>query len=974
MISLHVAAKPLDEAKPWTFWYWMYGAVSKQGIHADLQGMHDVGLGGCYLMPIRGVNERPEYGGKAQQLSATYWDMIDYAFQQADSLGLQMGIHISDGFALAGGPWIKPEESMQHVVWTDSIVSVSKTGRHSAQRSLILSRPSGYYEDIACYAIPINYVSLTGKPKITLSENVVRNEKGIYRADNPCWIQYEYDKPTTVRNITIVTSGTNIQGERICVLASNDGKNFHKVKQLTQPRQGWQSYLFDKVNYSLPTTTAKYFRFAWTPDGSEGGSEDLDAAKWKPNLKLKDIILSSEPLLSNYLIKSGALWGIGEKNTSADFSKNLCTEKNKIVQIKLHGDTVISKLPHGSWRIIRMGHASTGMTNATAGGGKGLECDKFSPSAVNKQVDNWFALHKKRPHGDVVKFLHVDSWECGSQNWGYHFAEEFKARRGYDLIPYLPVMAGIAIESAEKSEQVLYDIRLTINDLINEKFFKTVAERAKAFGVKLSSESVAPTMVSDGMDHYKYVDLPMGEFWLNSPTHDKPTDMLDAIHGGYLYGKNIIQAEGLTEVRGVWDETPAMVKPLIDRNFALGINRLFLHVNAHNPWLDRRPGMTLDGIGFFFQRDNTWYKEASDFVDYITRCQRLLQEGKPVIDIPVYNGTEMPRRALTANEIMDKPQLKPLFRKEYVEREILRRANVGQPMEESPVGVSHAKNILRADDFTNPLQGYKYFTTNKPVNDFTIPAKDADLPDGVDFAHRHSSDRDIYFLTNQSGKDLKFAASFRVRGKKALLYDAVTDKTYLAGDFCEKDGRSFVSLSLAKDASLFVIFTNDIKGYSRKEQLTYSEPLNAQKWQVVFRDNKECVETDTLFDWSKYDNTKIKYYSGHAVYTTTFKFKHGKQNKVMLNLGEVKDIATVYVNGINCGTAWTAPYEVDITEAVKKGTNALRIVVVNTWANALLGDDINLPPFRGIWTNAKYRRKSQTPISAGLLGKITLNY
>jgi hypothetical protein len=59
---------------------------------------------------------------------------------------------------------------------------------------------------------------------------------------------------------------------------------------------------------------------------------------------------------------------------------------------------------------------------------------------------------------------------------------------------------------------------------------------------------------------------------------------------------------------------------------------------------------------------------------------------------------------------------------------------------------------------------------------------------------------------------------------------------------------------------------------------------------------------------------------------------------------------------------------------VKKGTNALRIVVVNTWANALLGDDINLPPFRGIWTNAKYRRKSQTPISAGLLGKITLNY
>ena len=126
LLSLQTRAATLDNAKPWTFWYWMYGAVSKEGIHADLQGMHDIGLGGCYLMPIRGVNEHPEYDGQAQQLSKGYWDMIDYAFQQADSLGLQMGIHISDGFALAGGPWIKPEESMQHVVWTDTIVNSAK--------------------------------------------------------------------------------------------------------------------------------------------------------------------------------------------------------------------------------------------------------------------------------------------------------------------------------------------------------------------------------------------------------------------------------------------------------------------------------------------------------------------------------------------------------------------------------------------------------------------------------------------------------------------------------------------------------------------------------------------------------------------------------------------------------------------------------------------------------------------------------
>jgi hypothetical protein len=177
------------------------------------------------------------------------------------------------------------------------------------------------------------------------------------------------------------------------------------------------------------------------------------------------------------------------------------------------------------------------------------------------------------------------------------------------------------------AEETLRDIRKTINELVNEVFFVTVAQKAKEYGVQLSSESVAPTMVSDGMEHFKYVDVPMGEFWLNSPTHDKPNDMLDAISGAHVYGKNIVQAEGFTEVRGVWDETPASIKALLDRNFALGMNRLFFHVNTHNPWLDRKPGMTLDGIGLFFQRDQTWFPEAKPFVDYITRVRPSCKGG-----------------------------------------------------------------------------------------------------------------------------------------------------------------------------------------------------------------------------------------------------------------------------------------------------------------------------------------------------------
>jgi hypothetical protein len=253
-------------------------------------------------------------------------------------------------------------------------------------------------------------------------------------------------------------------------------------------------------------------------------------------------------------------------------------------------------------------------------------------------------------------------------------------------------------------EEVLRDIRKTIDELVNEVFFVTVAQKAKEYGVQLSSESVAPTMVSDGMAHYRYVDVPMGEFWLNSPTHDKPNDMLDAISGAHVYGKNIVQAEGFTEVRGVWDETPASIKALLDRNFALGMNRLFFHVNTHNPWLDRKPGMTLDGIGLFFQRDQTWFAESKALVDYVARCQSYLQQGRPVVDIAVYTGDEMPRRALTPDRLVS--MLPGLFGAERVVSEKARLANVGQPMEESPVGVRHSAGILDLKDWVNALHGY----------------------------------------------------------------------------------------------------------------------------------------------------------------------------------------------------------------------------------------------------------------------------
>ena len=504
---LSISVCHADTTKPWTFWYWMYGAVSEEGVRADLQAMKDVGLGGCYLMPIRGAVERPEYNGQADALSQNFWQMVDLALMQADSLGLDMGIHVCDGFALAGGPWITPEESMQKIVFCDTVVT---GGKHHFQ----MPKPqhyADYYEDIAVYAIPVtshplSLISYLLPISLTYSPEVTINAKGVLCADKPCWIQYEFDEPTVIRNIEIEPSGTNIQCQRLTVKASHDGVIFQTVKQLTPPRQGWQNTGFN-TTVSIPPCKVKYIRLEWTPEGTEPGAEDLDAAKWKPVLRLKNVKFSSWPLIDNWEGKAGYVWRIAPETTEEDLTLKDFISPEAVVCTSMQGNDVNIELPDGLWRILRMGHTSTGHTNATAGGAKGLECDKFSREAVAKQIDSWFGLFMQRPNHRAIKYMHVDSWECGSQNWSRNFAQEFERRRGYDILPLLPLYAGVPLYGGEET---LRDIRKTINELINEKFFATVRQKAREYDVQLSSESVAPTMVSDGMEHYKYVDVPMG--------------------------------------------------------------------------------------------------------------------------------------------------------------------------------------------------------------------------------------------------------------------------------------------------------------------------------------------------------------------------------------------------------------------------------------------------------------------------------
>ncbi len=1060
-LSLNVSALPtlerefadpsLFDAKPWSFWYWMFGAANEEALKADLQAMKDVGLGGTYLMPIKSVEMAPQYGGKAAQLSPEWWRLVGRSMEIADSLGLKLGMHICDGFALAGGPWVTPEEAMQKVVLSDTCISGGEV------RNLLLPQPEtneGFYKDIAVYAVPVKGNAIKERPVVTvgnIAESVPEGKgvnidaKGTIRSQVPCWIQYEYSVPVTVRSLEVVLKGNGYQANRLKVMASSDGKNFREVKQLVPPRHGWQNT--DENNtYTLPETVARYFRFYWTPEGSEPGSEDLDNAKWKPNLKVNDIVLSGEPKINHWEGKSGRVWRVASATSAKEVPESMCVKLGEVIDLtpSFVGGRLSVTLPKGEWRVLRIGHTPNGHTNATGGAGKGLECDKFSKDAVAKQFDNWFgaAFRNVDPAlaRRVLKYMHIDSWECGSQNWSDNFASEFRKRRGYDLMPYLPLYAGVPMESAEMSEKVLRDIRTTMAELVVDVFYTVFADKAREYDCKFSAECVSPTMVSDGMLHYDKVDFPMGEFWLNSPTHDKPNDMLDAIHGAHIYGKNIVQAEGFTEVRGTWDESPATLKALLDRNYALGINRMFYHVNAHNPFMDKKPGMTLDGIGLFFQRDNTWYHDGGKaLTDYMRRCQALLQYGHPVVDIAVFTGEEMPRRAVLPDRIVS--SLPGIFGAERVESERQRLANVGQPLRTVPVGVTHSANMADPEKWINPLRGYSYDSMNKdallrlarvengrlvlpsgasykvlvlpmpdrlltdtPLSDevkkkvidmicdgVVVPdvpyikddfseyglSRDIEVPENIAWTHRRNDQDnvDLYFISNQESVSRDFKASFRVDGRIPELWNPMTGAIDKNLSWNSADGRTMVNISLAPAESAFIVFrtpTTETSGVAPVSVESVFD-LKPGKWRVRFDTTGKEIRSKELFDWTSSDDNSVRYYSGSAQYTTTFKSpSYSDGSRVLLNLNGLHDVATVYVNGKDCGIVWTDPYRVDITDALRKGKNELVIKVTNTWANAILGADEGKAPFEGIWTNGKYRRADKELIPAGLTGPLTL--
>lgn len=873
--------RPPHEAGLGTYWYWLDGAVTRIGITADLEAMHANGVTTAMVFTIGAAKTPSLVDPPANALTPHWWSLVDHAVAEADRLGMSISMNICDGWATASGPWITPAQSMQVVTWSEARVGDGRP----VPRLVVPLHQRAYYRDTAVLAFP--WLDALDADSVKLMATVTTdlplagaalaglidpaNKATIFDTEQGGHIDITFDAPFTLRSVTVRTPspwgyspGVYRAANSLEVLASDDGVTFRPVGALEYPQHGWQTDL-TTLTHAVPEMKARIFRFVHHPHAPAAYQENFDFGQ-DMRLRIFSLVLSSRPELHQIVGKTGAQWSASRRTSPQDIPDAVCVDPATVLDLtaKLRSDGTLDWTPPpGRWRILRIGSTTNGRENSAAGGAQGLEVDRFNRAAVTTQFDRWFgaALDHVGPDraGRVLDTIHVDSWEASGQNWSPNFLAQFRALRGYDLAPWLPVMTGVPMVSAEASEAVLYDIRRTIADLTQTEFFQTVARLAQARGCRFSGEPASPTYAVDGLRWAEATDVPMGEFWLRTPRNDKPTDVADAVSGGHVYGKRVIATESFTENDIRWDEHPAMLKPLGDRHYCRGINRFMLHVYTAQPFMDRAPGMTLNGIGTMFSRTQTWWRQAAGWFTYMRRCQAVLQLGRPSVDVAVFIGEDIPSRALLPEQLdtplpagfkfdsINRDALVRLARVEVgdivlasgaryrvlilpsraryssaflaaIERLIKAGATVlGAPplgaigRERDPVAFSRVSAQLWGRD---SKQGESRLGQGRLLWGSTATAALARLnaePDlvatseAIDWTHRSGEGWDAWFVVNVSDRALATEVSLRATGGSVEIWNPLDGSRAVAPTWRAHDGRVEVPLDLPTNGSAIIV-------------------------------------------------------------------------------------------------------------------------------------------------------------------------
>jgi len=670
------------------------------------------------------------------------------------------------------------------------------------------------------------------------------------------------------------------------------------------------------------------------------------------------------------------------------------------------------KAPKGEWRILRFGYTLTGKTNHPASKeATGLEVTKIDKGAFTRFLEYYLNTYREataslsQPHGP--QYLLIDSYEAGHETWTPRMMQEFEQRRGYSLLPWMPVLTGLIVGSAEQSEEFLYDWRTTIGELIEECMYDNAAEIARRHGMKTYFESHenGRLYLVDGMAAKSKADIPMAAMWvvipgqkaLNSSDAMGQSDIRESASVAHLYGKKIVACESMT-VNGMMGSAytyyPGNLKPTADLEMASGVNRFVIHESAHQPVDDHKPGLGLMIYGQWFNRHETWAEQAKAWTDYLSRSCYMLQQGHNVADVLYYYGEDDVVTSLFAHQ---HPDIPASYNYDYLNREaLLDLVSFDGSFFTTPSGSRYRVLLIdsRCRHFSPavrqklehlrslgaPVYDLSRVSVSEAMRGVAPDFHSADMTD-LRFVHRTTDAAEIYWLSNGCEEARTFDAAFRVTGMRPVLWHPETGAMEEVS-YEVKENVTVVRLHLVENDAVFVVF-QPVEGGAGKvsvpEPQMVAERTVDTPWRVCFDEQWGApAETvfPTLISYTESENEGIRYYSGMAVYHNQFRLRKSelKRNTVMLSLGKVGVVAEVIVNGIPMGTLWKSPYRIDITKALRKGVNDLEIRVVNPWANRIIGDKQPDCQHKFTYTVADFYKADAPLLPAGLMGPVGLHF
>ncbi len=889
---------PPDSIKPGIYWYWLSDNISEEGVERDLEAMAKVGIGRAYIGNI-GLDSSETPYGKVKLFSNEWWRITEKALSTASKLGIDIGIFNSPGWSQSGGPWVKPDEAMRylaakefHVEGPKRINEKLEVPYQNFQNVAVLAfpEPKDDEKDITKFQPKITSYIITDSGKIELknSEEMLDgnlNTETVFpnnvSSNDSIEINIDVEKQFTARSITLYPAHNAFRIN--CELQAFENNTYQTIKNFEIDRsRSWPSLGFipyGPVCISFPKIKSKKFRLILSKDTSNPfmSTESVLAGSG-----FAEIEISSAPRVTRYIEQQlgklyqnpHPLWDSYQWKAQLDSkNKELLIDPSKVLNISkfLSKDGTLEwNVPKGKWIILQTGMVPTGVTNAPADPeGRGLEVDKMSRVDIKNHFDAFIGKILKRIPADkrkTFKYVVADSYETGSEDWTDEFAKIFKKNYGYDPLPWLPVLTGRVVGTEDESSRFLWDVRRLIANLIAYNYVGGLRDISHRHNLNIWLENYGHWgFPAEFLMYGGQSDEVSGEFWAEPPLGS--IELRDASSAAHIYGKNKVWAESFTAAGEAYWRYPELLKKRLDWAFTEGINSTLLHVYISQPYENRRPGVNA-GFGTEFNRFNTWFFQAKSFIDYIRRCNFMLQQGKPVVDVAYFIGEDAPvmrgvrdpdlpkgysfdyinaeviEKSLSVKNgrlvlpdgisyrMMVLPKLKTM-RPELLRkiRDLVKEGAVilGPPPKSSPslhnypVADQEVKRI--ASELWGNVDGEKvqYQRYGKGMVILGMNMKSAlnmikvnpdfkvDESDSVLFIHRKLSNSDIYFITNQSDQTININPEFRVIGEQPELWDAISGTIRRLPFFTQNENGISVPIKMAPHQSWFVVFDKPVE-------------------------------------------------------------------------------------------------------------------------------------------------------------------